>query len=385
MAINNMHVCRVVLLVLALSSPVRASEPETFRVGVCMSQTGDFSSSGRAFLAGVHIAAEDFNRRSAATGLRVELLVRDDASEPARGAALLRELAAEGVVAVVGSNSTDVTLAMLDDARKLGLALVTPGSTSRRIGGKGDVAFRVLFDNDFQGRALALFMREKLGLRRAAVLLNRRFAYTRSLTESFVATWVGAGGEIVREEAYDSGVIAAEDYDFRPHLKRLKAAEPELVLLTGYPDVIIAVLNQSLDVGLNATFCGGDTWQNDSIIHAAGNHLDGCYHIGYFDEEGDNPEMYTFMELLDNTNDLAAGPISVLGYDAMELILIALLRGGRTREGIVEKLYTVRNLPLASGDITLDREAGTKKIAYIMKFESTPKGFRRRVVDIVAP
>lgn len=385
MAITNMHFCRIVLLVLVLSSPVRSSEPETFRIGVCMSLTGDFSSSGRAFLAGVHIAAEDFNRRSAATGVRVELLVRDDASDSARGAAMLRELAAEGVVAVVGSNSTDVTLAMLNDARKLNLPLITPGSTSRRIGGKGDVAFRVLFDNAFQGYALAEFMRETLGFRRAAVLVNRRFAYTRDLAESFVATWTGAGGTIVREEAYDLGVESAEDHDFRPSLERLKAAKPELVLLSGYPDVIIAVLNQSLDIGFDPIFCGGDTWQNDSLIYAAGNHLAGNYHIGYLDEDSDTPEMFTFMELLDNSNDLAAGPISVLGYDAMGLILTALLRGGRTREGIIEQLYSVRNLPLASGDITIDREAGTKKSAYIMKFESTPKGFRRRVVDTITP
>lgn len=367
------------------TSPVRAGELETVRFGVVFSLSGDFESLGNIQLAGVRIRLEEFNRRAGEHGFRLEMLLRDDASSPAAAAAAFRELMAEGVVGILGSNSSTVTDALLPLASESGLALISPSATSNAIGRDYPGTFSVLFNDSFQGEALARFLGDTLNARRAAVIANRHYVYSQSFVEAFARQFTGAGGEIVASEYYDLTLAEGEEYDFLPILKKVAREQPEAIVLPGYAEEVTAVLRQSLAAGLrNVVFCGGDTWERESILKESGNNIANSYYVGYFDEKSPQTGMRHFMELLDSSNDLHAQPVSVLGYDALTF-LIAGLREGRTREEVRKGLERVENLQLVSGPVTVDAKRGMRKPASIIKISRAGSDFSREVVDTIHP
>ncbi len=371
------------LLCAALTSPVRAGEPETLRFGVCLPLSGEFSMLGRAYLAGIRIKLDDYNARPDRE-FSLESIVLDDESDDRIAVRNVRRLADAGVSAVIGSVTSSATLAMLEVARPLGLPVITPSATSPKIGVNGDTGFRLLFDDDFQGEALAKFMRDNLRLNRVAIIMNKRFEYSRSITRSFLREWTSITGEISADLVYDTDLREAEFFDFTGILERVKASGAQLVLLPGYPEEVASIIRQSLGVDFHPVFCGGDAWQHETLLLSAGRNLDGSYHIGAMDEEAGTPAMREFMSLLDRSNELQAEPASALGYDALALVVEA-ARNGRERGQIVEGLYKIRNFPLASGAITIDRKKGSLKSAYIVKVENGPNGFHRHVAAVVDP
>ncbi len=364
-----------------------AGEPgAVVKVGVAFSATGDFATLGNIYRAGVEIRLAQFNREEAKTyGFRIEPVFRDNRSDSTRAAVMARELIEkERVVAIIGAASTDMTIAMLPVAREHGVPVVSPSATSPEIGRPGDISFRVLFDDRFQGASLARFARGKLGLRRAAVIRNRRFIYSQFLADAFAEAFAADGGIIVADESYQRRLDGGDRFDFRPVLTRLSDAKPEIVLIASYADDASAILRSSLQLGFEPIFCGGDAWQKDSILYESGNSLDGAYFVGSLDDRSGTPEMTEFMGLLNQSHDLSAELTSALGYDAMSLVIEA-MRKGRTPEKILTGLRSIKNFPLVSGPISIDAKFGVRKTAYIFKVVKKGNGFVQEVAERLKP
>ena len=373
------------LLIALIPSPARAGAPETVRFGVCMSLTGEFEGFGNVYFSGVKIRLADFNAQSGRTGLRLEMVVRDDRSNPAAAAAIVEELAVkEGVVAIIGSSSSDITLAMLAKAKEHGVMIIAPAATSVRLGREEKGVVRVLFNDDFQGKALAQFVAARLGVKRVATISNRRFDYSTSIMRAFQREFVNRGGTIAASEFYNLELGNADHHDFTPQLRRIQSANPQAVLLPDYAEAVAAILRQAQQLRFSAIFCGGDSWARDSLLLSAGNSLIGSYYVDVVDERSQTPEMRKFMSLLDRSNDITAEPASVLGYDALSLLIEA-LRTGHSRETIRDGLLAIKDLPLASGVITVDRREGSQKPAYIVKIVRKGNEFVREVVDVIKP
>lgn len=366
------------------ASPLRSGEVETVRFGVVMSLTGDFATSGNTYLTGIKLRLEDFNRDANEHGIRLEMLVRDDESDADTAVRHARELLdGEKVAGIIGSNSTDVTLALVPTVRERGALLISPSATSWELGAGIGGTFRAVFDDRFQGRALARFVRRNLGMTRAAILANERYDYSRSISAAFVSAFEELGGEIVVVELYNR-VLEDPDYDFLPHLEKVKAHNPQAVLLPSYPEDVIMAVQQSLQLNLRTVFCGGDAWDKDSILLESGNNLANSYYIGVLNENTGTPQMRHFMELLNKSNDVYAEPSSALGYDVLSLFIEAL----RRRDGGVslrDALYGLKDFPLVTGNISIDRVRGTVKEAYIIRIMRKGDVFAKLVVDTINP
>lgn len=377
----------LLLLCLTTLSPLRAADDglETVRFGVCLSLTGEFGATGTKFLAGVRLRLEDFNSRAAEHGFRLEMVVRDAKSDAATAAAAVRELAVrEKVPAIIGPLSTNVMLGMREVAHELGVVLISPSVTSPRIGRDGDWAFRVLFDDAFQGVALARFLYERQGIRRAAAIVNDRLAYSRSVFDAFKENFLRLGGEIVAEERYNWVANEDEPFDFGDVLEKVMAKDPEIVLLPVNSIEVASIIRTSTMGGFAARFCGGDTWQHENVLLSSGNNLEGAYFISGVNFNSGTPAMRHFLNLYDHSHDPDAQPMSVLGYDALSLLIEA-LGNGRDSEAIREGLYKIKDFELATGTITIDRQRGSEKTAFIHRIDRENGAFVAKVIDEIKP
>src|SRR5918997_4399924 len=89
-----------------------AAAQETVKFGLVAAMSGQSAKSGEAIVRGLSIAIDEINAKGGVLGRKVELVVRDDESNPAKGAVAARELVQrERVVALFGGLDTPVSIA----------------------------------------------------------------------------------------------------------------------------------------------------------------------------------------------------------------------------------------------------------------------------------
>ena len=363
-----------------------AGEPETVKVGVCLSLSGAFRSYGVINMAGINLFVEDYNAKAAETGVHIELVVRDDKGDPDEAAAIVRELATgENIQVIVGPVTSGIMFSMIEEAKKHQVVLVSPAATNPNIGKKDDWAFKILPGDDYQGAAIAKFFQIQMGFGTAAVILNDHYDYGEVIFQAFRQAFEAGGGKMVSEQRFTWDLSQDTLPDFVPMLSETKKRAPDMLLLPGYVEEGIAIIKQAEKVGLDTVFCGGDAWLNQNVIFRAGAGLDDSYYIGGAEIYSSTPAAKHFVELLEMSSDIHLDPASVNGYDAMLLVAEALRQGARTGPEIRRNFYEMKSFPLAAGNITLSETSGTGKTLYIYRIQKMGKEFFSEPVYVIEP
>jgi branched-chain amino acid transport system substrate-binding protein len=353
-----------------------ASEP--VRIGFFMSMTGRDASFGEASLNGARLAVDTLNAAGGVLGRPIELVVEDNRSLAGESATAAKKLISrDRVVALVGECSSARTLEAAPIAQANGIPLVTPASTSPRVTQVGDAIFRVCFIDPFQGDVIATFARRRLGLRRAALLVDSTAPYSVGLADYFSRRFVALGGEIVASQNY-----AGADSDFRAQLTAIRAAHPDALFLPGYYVAAGLVARQARDLGLHATLLGGDGFEAPQLLEIGGDALEGAYYSTHFAVENTGPLSRSFVEAYERLHGGPPNGLSALTYDAVRLVADAVSRAGTTeRSALRRALASTRDFPGVTGLTTINAQRDADKDAAII----TVRNGRLAFVETVRP
>ena len=103
----------------ALLAPLPAQAQDTLKLGLVAAMSGQSAKSGEAIVRGLSLAIDEVNAKGGLLGKKVEFLVRDDESTPAKGVLAARELVQrEKVAALFGGLDTPVSIAIVPFANQ---------------------------------------------------------------------------------------------------------------------------------------------------------------------------------------------------------------------------------------------------------------------------
>ena len=142
------------------------------------------------------------------------------------GTAVTRLITSDKVVAILGENTSSMSLAGGRVAQQYGVPMISPSSTNPAVTEIGDKIFRVCFLDSFQGWVQAKFAREFLKAQTAAILYDQGQAYSKGLADYFRTAFTGMGGTITIEQAYTGG-----DQDVSAQLTTIRQTNPDLILV----------------------------------------------------------------------------------------------------------------------------------------------------------
>lgn len=340
---------------------LRAGEP--IRIGFFMSITGRDASFGEASLHGARLAVDGLNAAGGLLGRPVELVVEDDRSLAGESATAVKKLISrDRVVALVGECSSARTLEAASVAQAAGVPLVTPAATSPRVTQVGDEIFRVCFIDEFQGRVIATFARRRLGLQRAALLVDSSAPYSVGLADYFSRTFTALGGEIVATQNY-----IGSEADFRAQLTAIRAARPDALFLPGYYVAAGLVARQARELGMNATLLGGDGFEAPQLLAIGGDALEGTYYATHFAVESTGQASRVFVEAFRKRYGAAPNGLAALTYDAVRLVADAIGRAGTTDRAAVRRaLAGTRGFEGVTGLTTINKRRDADKDAAII-------------------
>ncbi len=121
----------VLALLLLLAAPVVAAD---LKIGSTLSLTGGTDDYGKAALMGLTLAVEEYNARGGYKGQKVEMVVYDDETKPAKGVEnITRMITRDKAFAVVGPVNSGVALAIIDIAQKMEVPLMDTIATAEPI------------------------------------------------------------------------------------------------------------------------------------------------------------------------------------------------------------------------------------------------------------
>ncbi|MCE2449461.1 MAG: ABC transporter substrate-binding protein [Candidatus Latescibacteria bacterium] len=324
---------------------------------------------------GAKIAVDEVNERGGLLGRSVELVIRMDIQEAAAAVqAAETMILTDEVVALVGPNRSSHAIEVGAVAQRHGMPMITTAATNPAVTAAGDFVFMAAFTDQFQGRVMAQFAKETLGVNAAAVLTQR-------IAEFFTAHFSGFGGEIVAEEFYESGAT-----DFATQLTRIAAAAPEAVFLSGLPPEVALVTKQARALPLHnaagepTLFLGADAWDNPTLLDNEDAAVDGSFFSSHFSPDTDEPSARAFIDAYQTLYGIAPTGGDAVSYDAVRLLLEAAERAGSLDpDAVRQQLLATEQYAGATRIAGYNENRHPTKSAVIMTIENGAKRFYQQV------
>ena len=217
------------------------------------------------------LAVAEINASGGVGGRPLELVERDDYSDPDSAVFVATDLYEAGVSAVIGHLFSGTTLAAAPvyNGGSDPVAAISPSSSSPDVSTAGEYTFRVCPSDLSHGVALARWARDTLHFSRGAVLyLNDQ--YGRGVRQTFVREFIKRGGTLVSNDPYlgDSPEVA-------PYLDRLVSiGGVDFLMVAGNRGEAEEILRQARRRGLHMPVMGGDGLEG---IEASGALAEGVY------------------------------------------------------------------------------------------------------------
>jgi branched-chain amino acid transport system substrate-binding protein len=153
---SRRHVLAAAAMSFALALPAAAQD--TLKVGLVAAMSGQSAKSGEAIVRGLSLAIDEINAKGGVLGKKVELVVRDDESNPAKGVIAARELVQrEKVAAFFGGLDTPVSIAIVpfvNQAKVPFIGVWAAGTAITQNGAPENYVFRVSAVDDLVDVAL---------------------------------------------------------------------------------------------------------------------------------------------------------------------------------------------------------------------------------------
>ncbi|WP_421723525.1 ABC transporter substrate-binding protein [Bauldia sp.] len=208
-----------------------------------------------------------------------------------------------------------------------GLPFISPGATDPAVPGEvGDDMFYVAYGDDAQAEAMARFARDQLGASRAAVLINQKRDYTKTVGRFFTQSFQQLGGNI----AYSQNVTGSDDY--ASFFAAVKETQADVIYAATLPVLGPTFIEAARDAGITLPLLSADGWDEDTIPAASkAKALTGIYFTTHRFIGVDTPAMKAFVDAY--TAKFGAAPpnaFAPLGFDAVNLLDNAIDRAGST-------------------------------------------------------
>lgn len=250
------------LAMLLMGVSAFAEDAGTINIALIANTTGDYAQYGIPVRNGAMLYIDQLNAAGGINGKQIQVFEYDDKADGIETVNAFNLALENNISAVIGSVLTGATIALSDATYEVNVPQITASATAAGVtvidpeDPESEVrtnVFRSCFIDPFQGEKMADYTVNKMGAKTAAVLFETGSDYSEGLKDAFVAKAEELGLEIVATEAFATG-----DRDYRAQMTNIAAQNPDVVFCPIYYGEAGLAITQARQVGITATFLGGD-------------------------------------------------------------------------------------------------------------------------------
>ena len=348
-------------------------EGDTIKVGVFEPVTGENGGGGSQEVLGIRYANKQVP--SVTIGdkeYKIELVEVDNQSDKTAAVTAASQLITSGVVAVLGSYGSGVSIAAGATFESAGVPAIGCSCTNPQVTLGNDFYFRVCFLDPFQGTVMANYAYATKGCQKAYVIYQNGDDYSTGLANYFMQAFKG---EVVGQSTFNTN-----ESDFNAYITAAKAANPDVVFVPSSIQTASLFIKQAREAGLDCAIMAGDTWENQTIIDNAGkDNATNVYLSTFFDENDSGAAEFVkgYKEFLNSDsanltlnggNDVVAA-VSALGYDAYMTLVEALKKvdPANVNSVVIRDALKTVSFTGVTGSISFDENGDAKKDTAFIK------------------
>jgi branched-chain amino acid transport system substrate-binding protein len=337
---------------IVLGGVAGCGEKAPIRIGFVAQLTGVQAELGIQERNGVQLAMEEINAAGGIGGHTVELVMRDDLGTPKGAQAADRELIDAGVVAIIGHATSSQTIAGLAVTNPARVVMLSPTATTPELSSRDDFFFRVADSLADRARALARHIYQRNHVSRLAVISDIDNAFYSNAFRNVLADQYRAlGGTLVADIDFSSKAKP----DLAPLVTRLCRNTPQglLIIAADIDTALIAQRTRLMDCPIRLFTTA---WaQTDTLINHGGRAVEGL-------------ELEITNAFTDQTSDFldfkaryrsrfGQSPFfsAVLGYEAAQVLALALQKTGGRAEGLPAALVGIKDFKGLNDTFSIDR------------------------------
>ena len=340
----TLFLAALLLLAAGLAVPgARAADP--IRIGHVAALSGGSAQSGEAITRGLSVAIDEINARGGLLkGRKLELVQRDDESNPPKGLLAARELIfKEKVAAFFGGLDSPVSVAIVPLANKEKVPFIgvwAAATPITRNGAKPNYVFRVSAVDALVDVKLLKYARQKFGATKAGLMLINNPWGESNEKGLKAADEKDSGIEIVGIEKFENS-----DVDVVPQLTRLKAAGADVIVLVANAAPGAQMMKSRERMGWNVPVVSHWGISGGRFPELAGPTAGDAHFVqtySFFGKQG--PVGQRLTEALKKKYPAIKGPEDVFSpvgtanaYDAMHLLALAIEKAGKTDGDAIRK------------------------------------------------
>jgi branched-chain amino acid transport system substrate-binding protein len=245
-----------------------AAEKELL-IGVNDSLTGPGAVYGLPQANSVQMAADEINAaggiKAGADVYRLRVISNDDKANPTEATNSVRKLIdRDGVKYLLGFCCSGPTSAVASFIERENALMLVGNAAERAITAKGiPNLFRTRPPADFTGAAAGVFV-GKRGAKNIAVIGSLDVGFYTQYLEAFEREFAKSGGKIVAKETF-----GLKDRDMTPQLTKVRALNPDALLVLGYVEPAAFVYRQATELGMKVPRYGFTSGSEEQFLKVA--------------------------------------------------------------------------------------------------------------------
>jgi branched-chain amino acid transport system substrate-binding protein len=332
------HLMGAAIAALALASTscvgsAGGSDDDTLKIGAVLSLTGEYAASAEYVEEGYEYWVDEVNADGGIDGRKVELVVRDDQSDPATAANLARSLVEqEGVEFILGPYGSGATDTMAATLESLQVPMLGTIASDSEIWERRDLnwTFQAFPSSDYDHEAF-LHVAEENGMDRITIV------YEESGFSINAAEWA-------KQQAESAGMTVqalsypADSQDFSSIVTKAKAFGPDALSMGGYYEPSILLTKEMMAQGFHVDLYHFIQSADGVTQEALGDNVEGIMGRSSWEPQLKTPGNDEFTAGYQKMFGRAPSYHSAAAYAAGEVAKAALEAGGGDADAVREFL-----------------------------------------------
>ncbi|NLJ66107.1 MAG: ABC transporter substrate-binding protein [Clostridiales bacterium] len=363
-----------VLLVTALfigcTGPGAGSDDE-IRIGVNYELSGRVATYGQSSVDGIELAIKQVNEAGGIDGKKITLIKYDNKSEPQEATTLANKMIEQDkVVAILGPATSGSFMSQIPVAEKSKVPVASGSATADEVtvdeSGVKEYAFRICFNDSYQGTGMATYALNNLSKTKAVIIMDNSSDYGKGLAENFEKTFTEGGGTIVAKESFVKG-----DTDFNAILTSIRSEDFDVIFLPGYYEEAGLIIKQARDLGIDVPILGADGFDSPDLVKLAGEDaLNDIYFSNHYSSLDEDPLVVQFIEDFNEEYGREPDAFNALGYDLAMFVVDGLKRAGKVdREALKDALASTEDFAGVTGSFSIDENHNPVKAIVVINLK----------------
>lgn len=320
----------------------------TATVGAVFSLTQAAAPYGATQKNGAQLAADQING-GAVPGVKLNLMLDDDASDKAQGISVFQKfITQDKVAAIIGPTLSNTAQATDPVAQTAQVPVLGVSNTGTGITSIGNYIFRdSLAEADVVPQTVKKSI-DVLHLTKVAVFYANDDAFSKAGYDAFKQALDDNKVQIV-----DTETFSTNDKDFNAQLTKAKDKQPDALVVSALIDPAVGITTQARQLGMTMPIIGGNGFNSPAFIQQAGKASEGVIVGAAWNIATPNPKSQAFISAYKAKYNSDPDQFAAQAYTGVYIMATAIKNAGSVEhQAIRDSLAKIQNLDTVLGSFS---------------------------------